>query len=131
MLKVEDSIAICCAGVHWLIEILLSKERTYVWINFFQLIRIPNNGNIIILFQSFAIPQVLQRKNTLISAETGNGKTLAFIGPMLQQIKDRIALHSELPFNSPLGLVIVPGKELAAQIHVSPSVGSIPYYKSC
>lgn len=67
--------------------------------------------------QSLAIPHVLEGKNTLISAETGNGKTLAFIGPMLQQIKERNAVLSELPMNSPLGLVIVPGKELAAQIH--------------
>lgn len=67
--------------------------------------------------QSLAIPQVLARKNTLITAETGNGKTLAFIGPMLQQIKDSNTRSSELPFNSPQGLVIAPGKELAAQIH--------------
>lgn len=86
------------------------------------------NGNIIILmlFQSLAIPHVLEGKNTLICAETGNGKTLAFIGPMLQQIKERNAILSELPMNSPLGLVIAPGKELATQIHVSPSSCPIP-----
>lgn len=74
------------------------------------------------LFQSLAIPHVLEGKNTLITAETGNGKTLAFIIPLLQQIAERKKVQSELPMNSPLGLVIVPGKELAAQIHVSLSV---------
>ena len=95
-------------------------------------IRFLGNGNIIsfIFFQSLAIPHVLEGRNTLVSAETGNGKTLAFIGPMLQQIKERNAVFSELPMNSPLGLVIVPGKELATQIHVSPSACPIPFCNS-
>ncbi|XP_071542618.1 probable ATP-dependent RNA helicase DDX28 [Panulirus ornatus] len=67
--------------------------------------------------QALAIPHVLEGKNTLIAAETGNGKTLAFIAPMLQQIYQRMKeTGSDLPVNSPLGLVIVPGRELADQI---------------
>lgn len=74
--------------------------------------------------QSLAIPHVLDGKNTLITAETGNGKTLAFIAPMLQQIAEKKKVQSELPMNSPRGLVMVPGKELAAQIHgVASQVG--------
>lgn len=74
------------------------------------------------LFQSLAIPHVLDRKNTLITAETGNGKTLAFIAPMLQQIAEIKKVQSDPPMNSPRGLVIVPSKELATQIYVSPFV---------
>ncbi|KAK4306468.1 hypothetical protein Pmani_021709 [Petrolisthes manimaculis] len=67
--------------------------------------------------QALAIPHVLEGKNTFITAETGNGKTLAFLAPILQQIaKLKISMGSELPFNSPLGLVIVPSRELAEQI---------------
>ncbi|XP_042879794.1 probable ATP-dependent RNA helicase DDX28 [Penaeus japonicus] len=67
--------------------------------------------------QSLAIPHVLEGKNTLIAAETGNGKTLAFLAPMLQQIaQHKKAFRDNYPVNSPLGLVIVPGRELAEQI---------------
>lgn len=41
---------------------------------------------------------------------------------MLQQIAARKKKGSDLPLNSPMGLVIAPGKELATQIHVSPPV---------
>lgn len=75
--------------------------------------------------QSLAIPHLLEGKNALIAAETGNGKTLAFITPMLQQIRQRMKIFgTNLPMNSPLGLVIVPGRELAEQIHsVASSLG--------
>lgn len=82
---------------------------------------IPNLENCNSL-QSLAIPHVLDGKNTLITSETGNGKTLSYIAPMLQQIAERKKVQPELPMNSPMGLVIVPGKELAAQIQVSSSV---------
>ncbi|XP_042210547.1 probable ATP-dependent RNA helicase DDX28 [Homarus americanus] len=75
--------------------------------------------------QTLAIPHVLEGKNTLITAETGNGKTLAFIAPMLQQIRQRMKpFGSALPFNSPFGLVIAPGRELAEQIQVSTVLSS-------
>ncbi|XP_027225026.2 probable ATP-dependent RNA helicase DDX28 [Penaeus vannamei] len=67
--------------------------------------------------QTLAIPQVLEGNNTLIAAETGNGKTLAFVAPMLQQIAQRKkAFRDNYPMNSPLGLIVVPGRELAEQI---------------
>lgn len=70
--------------------------------------------------QTLAIPQVLEGNNTLIAAETGNGKTLAFVAPMLQQIAQRKkAFRDNYPMNSPLGLIVVPGRELAEQIQVS------------
>lgn len=76
--------------------------------------------------QALAIPHVLEGKNTLITAETGNGKTLAFVAPMLQQIAQYKNVYgNNLPFNSPLGIIIVPGRELAEQIHaVASSLGN-------
>ncbi|XP_063603489.1 probable ATP-dependent RNA helicase DDX28 [Penaeus indicus] len=69
--------------------------------------------------QTLAIPQVLEGKNTLIAAETGNGKTLAFVAPMLQQIVQRKkAFRDNYPMNSPLGLIVAPGRELAEQIQM-------------
>ena len=69
--------------------------------------------------QALAIPHVLKGKNTLITAETGNGKTLAFLAPMIQQIAQKVRGMKDFPMNTPLGLIIVPGRELARQIYVS------------
>lgn len=67
--------------------------------------------------QALAIPHIMEGKNTLITAETGNGKTLAFLAPLLQQIENYKKLTRDFPMNTPLGLIIVPGRELAEQIH--------------
>ncbi|XP_076031575.1 putative ATP-dependent RNA helicase Dbp21E2 [Oratosquilla oratoria] len=68
--------------------------------------------------QIMAIPHVLNGSNALISAETGNGKTLAYLAPLLQILMDHKEAHNDnIPFNSPLALVITPGRELAEQIH--------------
>ncbi|CAL4076703.1 unnamed protein product [Meganyctiphanes norvegica] len=66
--------------------------------------------------KALAIPEVLNGSNTLISAETGNGKTLAFLAPMLQQISARKNNIHDMKPNTPLGLIIAPGRELAQQI---------------
>lgn len=66
--------------------------------------------------QALAIPEVLKGNNSMISAETGNGKTLTFLAPMLQQINHKIQYFQDIKPNSPLGLVIAPGRELAEQI---------------
>ncbi|XP_012286460.1 probable ATP-dependent RNA helicase DDX28 isoform X2 [Orussus abietinus] len=65
--------------------------------------------------QERAIPMILSGENVIIAAHTGCGKTLAYLLPLLHQIlkwKDITDRH----FNSPLGLIITPSKELAAQI---------------
>ncbi|VVC37077.1 Helicase, C-terminal,DEAD/DEAH box helicase domain,P-loop containing nucleoside triphosphate [Cinara cedri] len=67
--------------------------------------------------QALGIPAILEGKNTLLAAETGCGKTLAYLTPIIQQIlahKEKVKLNNQ--FNSPLALVIVPGRELADQI---------------
>jgi len=54
-----------------------------------------------------------------LAAETGCGKTLAYLTPIIQLIlayKNKVKLNNQ--FNSPLALIIVPGRELADQIGV-------------
>lgn len=66
--------------------------------------------------QREGIPQMLAGDHTLIAAETGCGKTLAYLVPIVQQIlqskKQSRAGGGLLNFNSPIGLVLTPGREL-------------------
>lgn len=70
--------------------------------------------------QAEGIPVVLSGDHTLLSSETGGGKTLAYLLPLLQQTLLWKGFHTKLdvkrPLNTPLGLVICPGRELAHQI---------------
>ena len=68
--------------------------------------------------QHEAIPKMLEFSDcsTLIAAETGNGKTLAFLVPMLNSILKQKDAEEQIQFNSPHGLVVTPGRELADQI---------------
>lgn len=55
----------------------------------------------------------------MLAAETGCGKTLAYLTPIIQQVlsyKEKVKFDNK--FNSPLALIIVPGRELADQIGV-------------
>lgn len=55
----------------------------------------------------------------MLAAETGCGKTLAYLTPIIQKVldhKQKVKLNKQ--FNSPLALIIVPGRELAEQIGV-------------
>lgn len=60
--------------------------------------------------QCKSIPLLLSRQNALITAETGCGKTLAYLLPIIQQLinlKDK-----PRGFNSPLAVVLTPSREL-------------------
>ena len=79
--------------------------------------------------QERAIPAILQGKDLIASAQTGTGKTAAFLLPVIQMI-----LRS-IPTQRIKALVIVPTRELAVQIdqHMEglsyfTSVSSIPVY---
>ncbi|XP_068632719.1 probable ATP-dependent RNA helicase DDX28 [Battus philenor] len=65
--------------------------------------------------QAKAIPAVLEGYNTTITAETGCGKTLAYLLPIFQHILEWKPHLSE-EFNSPLAVVLTPSRELASQI---------------
>ncbi|WP_096699550.1 DEAD/DEAH box helicase [Polaromonas sp. AER18D-145] len=62
--------------------------------------------------QTAAIPAILQGRDVLGSAQTGSGKTAAFVLPLLQQL---LAGPHEKP-RRVRALVLVPTRELAAQV---------------
>ena len=70
--------------------------------------------------QRESIPTLLSGESSIVSSETGNGKTLAYLVPVLQQILESKYLldESKRPYNSPLAVIIAPSRELAKQIYV-------------
>jgi len=61
----------------------------------------------------------LKGQNNVITAETGCGKTLAYLLPVVQQIMLKKQDGTERGVNQPLAVILVPSRELAEQIHVS------------
>src|SRR6202048_2396273 len=59
--------------------------------------------------QAAAIPQALEGKDILATAQTGTGKTLAFLIPIIQRLRASQAKGIE-------ALVLVPTRELAMQV---------------
>lgn len=62
--------------------------------------------------QSLAIPKVLEGPDLIASAQTGTGKTAAFIIPALH----KISLMPKIKKGTPRLLVLVPTRELAMQV---------------
>ncbi|KLT73355.1 RNA helicase [Neisseria arctica] len=65
--------------------------------------------------QTQAIPAALNKKDIMASAQTGSGKTAAFLLPTLQCVTRR----SEKPGKGPRALILTPTRELAAQVEKS------------
>ncbi|KAG5511062.1 hypothetical protein GH5_07268 [Leishmania sp. Ghana 2012 LV757] len=67
--------------------------------------------------QQTAIEAVLQRKNTVIAAPHGEGKTLAYLLPLYQNmVKDRDVYKIPLRERRPRMILLAPTKELVAQL---------------
>jgi len=64
--------------------------------------------------QKEAIPLILQGKDILGGAQTGTGKTASFMLPLLQLVKER---KDENEKSKLTALILVPTRELAAQVH--------------
>jgi superfamily II DNA/RNA helicase len=66
--------------------------------------------------QRRAIPLVLQRQHdVVVAAETGGGKTLAYLIPMLERLRDHpLPVHE---IHRPVALVLTASQELVGQIH--------------
>ncbi len=62
--------------------------------------------------QQQAIPEILAGRDLLASAQTGTGKTAAFMLPSL----DRLSVLKKGPKGAPRVLVLTPTRELAAQV---------------
>ncbi len=61
--------------------------------------------------QSAAVPATLEGKDLLVSAETGSGKTAAFLIPIIQKM-----LVDDTPKNGVRAVILTPTRELARQI---------------
>lgn len=69
--------------------------------------------------QVFGIPQLLKGGYNVVAAETGCGKTLAYLLPVFHQlIEDKRLRVREKP-GQPSTVILVPSRELADQIYVS------------
>ena len=66
--------------------------------------------------QEQAIPHILQGKDLIGIAQTGTGKTAAFVLPLLQLMSQS---PRRITPKSPRTLVVTPTRELAAQINES------------
>ena len=66
------------------------------------------------LVQQKAIPLVLAKKNIIVSAQTGTGKTAAFALPIIQLLSEKVAKEKNI--KKIKSLVITPTRELAIQI---------------
>src|SRR5579864_2328561 len=64
--------------------------------------------------QAAAIPQALAGKDVLATAQTGTGKTLAFLIPIMEQLLNKDANKTSMPGIA--ALVLVPTRELAMQV---------------
>lgn len=84
-----------------------------------QIIRILERYNITkpLKIQTTGIPQIMNGANTVIAAETGCGKTLTYLLPMIDKVLRWKKLAANR-YNSPLGLIVTPTRELAFQIGV-------------
>lgn len=65
--------------------------------------------------QARTIPELLAGKDVLATAQTGTGKTAAFVLPMVEHFIGASAPRSQWP----RGLVVTPTRELAAQVQES------------
>ncbi|KAK6633317.1 hypothetical protein RUM43_000883 [Polyplax serrata] len=70
--------------------------------------------------QKYAIPIIMSRRDLMACAQTGSGKTAAFLVPILNQMYQRGPQNSR-PYSHrkqyPMGLVLAPTRELATQIY--------------
>lgn len=62
--------------------------------------------------QCSAFPSIQRNDHTLIAAETGCGKTLAYLVPIVQQILSLKEKERKGEFNTPLAVILTPGREL-------------------
>ena len=68
--------------------------------------------------QMAAIPIGLQQRDVIGVAETGSGKTAAFVLPMLVYIMKQPVMTEEVATDGPYAVIMAPTRELAQQIEV-------------
>ncbi|MFP4378049.1 MAG: DEAD/DEAH box helicase, partial [Spirochaetales bacterium] len=63
--------------------------------------------------QTLAIPPLLEGRDIVATAQTGTGKTAAFVLPLLQRVKPT---RKDTKRACPTALILTPTRELATQI---------------
>eukprot|EP00397_Hematodinium_sp_SG-2012_P039978 GEMP01043741.1.p1 GENE.GEMP01043741.1~~GEMP01043741.1.p1 ORF type:complete len:548 (+),score=91.66 GEMP01043741.1:129-1772(+) len=66
--------------------------------------------------QNMTIPKLLDRQSVLMVGQTGTGKTLAYVVPMIQHLLETDDKDVYPKAKKPRGLIIVPTRELAKQV---------------
>jgi probable ATP-dependent RNA helicase DDX4 len=67
--------------------------------------------------QQYAIPIMLQRRDLMACAQTGSGKTAAYLIPLMTNIlEDGVQSGNLSPIQTPQALILAPTRELAIQI---------------
>lgn len=67
--------------------------------------------------QALALPTLLAGRSALLASHTGAGKTLAYLLPLVQQLKRDESVHRVATrLARPRALVVVPNRELAVQV---------------
>src|SRR5579872_7186850 len=70
--------------------------------------------------QSEAIPPALSGRDVVATAQTGTGKTLAFLLPLIESLTKPASTKAEgTPAVGVRALILAPTRELALQIHES------------
>ena len=68
-----------------------------------------------------SIPLGLMQRDVIGVAETGSGKTAAFVLPMLCYLMQQPEMTEEVAAEGPYSVVMAPVRELAQQIEVPPA----------
>ncbi len=66
--------------------------------------------------QVAAIPPALEHQDLLVGAETGSGKTAAYVLPMLHRLLEKSAEAGRNDYSGTRALILVPTRELAIQV---------------
>lgn len=69
--------------------------------------------------QAAGVSPIIQHQDVAVEAETGSGKTLSFLVPIAQLILFAQNTRCPRPSASTRALIIVPTRELAAQVHAA------------
>ncbi|GLD93651.1 hypothetical protein PINS_up002256 [Pythium insidiosum] len=64
--------------------------------------------------QRQAVPLILQRRDVVIAAETGGGKTLAYLVPLVEQLRRHPVALADV--RHPVALILTTSQELVAQV---------------
>lgn len=63
-------------------------------------------------FQQDAVLTLMDNRHTLLAAETGCGKTISYLIPIIQKLMD----NKQTKLNTPRALILIPTRELAQQV---------------